>query len=95
VISHEPAIQFALELDMRMQVRVSVETRTTAYHVRTNEYPEEQLSVYVAAKRYGGIQQEESYTAVMDKLASVAKEIVDNHVVDSILLPLQHAIAIR
>lgn len=95
VISHEPSIQLALDTDCRVQIRLNVEARTSAYHVRTGEYPEEQLSVYVTARRYGGLEPGESYISVMDNLAEVAREIVDGHVVDSILRPLQHAIAIR
>ena len=53
VICNEPVLQLALDSDCRIQCRLSVETRTTAYHVRTAEYPEEQLSVYLTARRYG------------------------------------------
>ena len=38
-----------------MQCRLSIETRTNAYQVRTGEFPEEQLSVYVTARRYGSL----------------------------------------
>ena len=34
VVSFEPAIQVALDADCRIQVRLGLETRTTAYHVR-------------------------------------------------------------
>ena len=53
IISHEPSIQLALDEDCRLQARLSVETRTSAYHVRTGDFPEEQLSVYLTARRYG------------------------------------------
>ncbi len=95
IISHEPSIQLALEDDCRVQIRVSVETRTSAYHVRTGEYPEEQLSVYVTARRFGGLDSHESYVPTMDHLAGVAREFVDGYVMESVLRPLQQAIAIR
>ncbi len=55
VINYEPTITLALDEDCRMQCRLSIETRTNAYQIRTGEFPEEQLSVYVTARRYGGL----------------------------------------
>ena len=37
MISHEPSIQFSLADDCRIQCRLSVETRTSAYHVRVGD----------------------------------------------------------
>jgi hypothetical protein len=95
LVGHEPSIQFALDTDCRVQCRLSVETRTSAYHVRTGEYPEEQLSVYLTARRYGSLEAGETYVSTMQKLAGVCKELVDNYMIDNVLRPLQQAIAIR
>jgi hypothetical protein len=84
-----------LDTDCRVQCRLSVETRTSAYHVRTGEYPEEQLSVYLTARRYGSLEAGETYVSTMQKLAGVCKELVDNYMIDNVLRPLQQAIAIR
>ena len=54
-INHEPSITLALDEDCRVQCRLSVETRTNAYQVRTGDYPEEQLSVYLTARQYGSL----------------------------------------
>jgi len=94
-VSYEPAIQFALDDECRVQCRVSVETRTSAFHLKTGEFPEEQLSVYVTARRYGSLGPGETLTEAMEKLASICNEMVDEYVVDHILLPLQQAIAMR
>lgn len=94
-INYEPALQLALDPECRTQVRLSAEARTTAYHVRTGEFPEEQISVYLTARRYGSLDAGESFVTAMDRLADIAREIVDNYVVDHVLRPLQQAIAIR
>jgi hypothetical protein len=94
-ISYEPALQLALDSECRTQVRLSLETRTTAYHVRTGEYPEEQLSVYLTARRYGSLDAGETYVTAMNRLAEIARKLVDNFVVENVLRPLQHTIAIR
>lgn len=94
-ICYEPALQLALDADCRTQVRLSLETRTTAYHVRTGEFPEEQLSVYLTARRYGCLDTGETYISAMDRLADIARNLVDNFVVENVLRPLQQTIAIR
>ena len=95
MVAYEPSIQFSVDDDCRIQCRVSVETRTSAYHVRTREYPEEQISVYVTTRRYGSLDPGETYVDAFARLASLAIEVVDGYVVDSVLLPLQQAIAIK
>jgi hypothetical protein len=95
VISSEPALQLALDSDCRTQCRLSVETRTTAYHVRTSEYPEEQISVYLTARRYGSLDAGETYVNAMTRLATVCRDLVDNYVIENVLRPLQQAIAIK
>jgi hypothetical protein len=95
VLASEPSIQFALDEDCRLQCRLSVESRTTAYHVRTKEFPEEQLSVYFTARRYGSLESGETFVGAMQKLADTCRDVIDGYVVEHVLRPLQQAIAIR
>jgi hypothetical protein len=95
VICHEPSLQLALDSDCRTQCRLGFETRTSAYHVRTGEYPEEQISVYLTARRYGSLDSGESYVTVLLRLTEICRDLVDNYVVDQVLLPLQQAISIK
>jgi hypothetical protein len=95
VLSHEPSIQLALDSDCRTQCRLSIETRTNAYHVRTGEYPEDQISVYFTVRRYGSLDAHESYVAAMARLAELCRELVEGYVVDNVLRPLAQTIAIQ
>jgi len=95
VICNEPSIQFALDEDCRVQCRLAIETRTSAYHVRTGEFPEDQLSVYFTTRRYGSLEPGEDYVTAMNQLAESCQDIVDNYVVDHVLRPLQQTIAIK
>ena len=95
LVGHEPSIQLAFDNDCRTQCRLSVETRTSAYHIRTGEFPEEQLSVYLTARRYGSLEPGETFVTSLDRLAALCKDIIDNYVVEHVLRPLQQAIAIR
>lgn len=94
ILANDPSIQFAMDEECRLQCRLSVETRTTAFHVRTREFPEEQISVYFTARRYGSLDGE-TYVSAMQKLAETCQEIVDHYVIENVLRPLQQAIEIR
>jgi hypothetical protein len=95
VINFEPSLTLALDEDCRTQVRVSTETRTNAFQVRTGEFSEEQLSVYVTARQYGSLDASVTYVEVMDRLAKLAREVVDGYVVDQILRPLARTISLK
>ncbi|MGQ9576535.1 MAG: hypothetical protein ACUVUC_14580 [Thermoguttaceae bacterium] len=95
VINQEPSLTIALDEECRLQCRVSIETRTNAYQIRTGDYPEEQLSVYVTARQYGSLPPDRTFVATLDKLAEVCQEMVENHVIDQVLRPLARTIAMK
>ncbi len=95
VINYEPSLTLALDEDCRLQCRMSVETRTNAYQVRTGEYPEEQLSVYFTARQYGSLGPEVTYVTALDELSKICHEMVDSYVIENVLRPLAQAIAMK
>ncbi len=95
IISHEPMITVALDAECRLQFRLSVETRTNAYQVRTGDFPEEQLSVYVTARQYGSLGPDHTYAETMDRLNEVCIEMLESHVIEHVLRPLARTIALK
>lgn len=95
VINYEPSITLSLDEECRMQCRLSIETRTNAYQIRTGEYPEEQLSVYVTARQYGSLGPKMTYIDAIGQLTKVCLDVVDNYVVDYVLQPLARTIALK
>lgn len=95
VISHEPMVTVALDSECRLQFRVSVEARTNAYQVRTGDYPEEQLSVYVTARQYGSLGPDHTYAETMDRLNEVCLQMLQSHVIEHVLRPLARTIALK
>ena len=93
IISNEPNLTFAFDEECRLQCRISIEPRTSAYQIRTGEYQEDQLSVYVTARQYGSLAANQTYVETLDRLHEICRDIVDNHVVDSVLHPLARTIA--
>jgi hypothetical protein len=95
VINYEPSITLSLDDECRTQCRLSIETRTNAYQIRTGEYPEEQLSVYVTARQYGSLGPKMTYIDALEQLTKVCVEVVDHYVVDFVLQPLARTIALK
>jgi len=95
VINHEPSLTIALDEDCRLQCRLSLETRTNAYQVRTGEYPEDQLSVYVTARQYGSLSPDRSFGETLEKLAQTCHEMIESHVIEHVLHPLARMIACK
>jgi hypothetical protein len=95
VVNYEPCLTLSLDEACRIQLRVSVENRTSAFQIRTGEFPEEQLSVYVTARKYGSLDPDETFVQAVDNLAQVCQNVVDNYVIENILRPLQRTIALR
>jgi len=95
VINYEPSLTMSLDEDCRTQVRVSTETRTNAFQVRTGEFNEEQLSVYVTARQYGSLEPQATYVEALERLAQLAREVVDSCVVEQILKPLARTISLK
>ena len=95
VINYEPSLTLAMDEECRTQVRISTETRTNAFQVRTGDYGEDQLSVYVTARQYGSLEPSMSYVEAVDRLFRIGVEVIDNCVVDQILRPLARTIAMK
>ena len=95
VVSYEPSLTIALDEECRVQFRLSVETRTSAYQVRTGDYPEEQLSVYVTARQYGSLGPDTTFVDTLKRLNVVCQDMLDRHVVEQVLKPLAQAIALK
>lgn len=95
LINCEPSVTLAFDEDCRTQVRVSVETRSNAYSIRTGDYSEEQLSVFVTARRYGSLDAGDSYVEAIRRLRGLCDDVCSKHVVSEVLQPLAQAIASR
>jgi hypothetical protein len=95
IINNEPSLTFALDEDCRLQCRLSIEARTNAYQIRTGDYQEDQLSVYVTARQYGSLAADQTYVGTLERLWEVCRDVVDNYVIDTVLQPLARTIALE
>jgi len=95
IVNYEPNITLAVDESCKMQCRLNIETRTNAFQIRTGEFPEEQLSVYVTARRYGGLPPDTTFLEMLDRLSALCHEMIDDYVADNVLRPLARAIAMK
>ena len=95
VLNFEPTITLALEPSCRLQARLSIETRTTALQVRTGEFDDEQISVFLTIRQYWGNGPERTFLDSFIKQRAIGEELARNYVVPRIVQPLARAIASR
>ena len=93
VINFEPSVTLALDEACRLQCRLSVETRTNAYQVRTGEFPEDQISVYFTVRQYWGTGPEQTFLESFRRQREIGEEIVEKLIIPRIVRPLAQAIA--
>jgi hypothetical protein len=95
VINFEPSMTLALDPSCRLQARVSVETRTNAHQVRSNEFPDDQISVYFTVRQYWGPGPDMTFVESFRRQREIGEETLQGIVIPRIVRPLAQAIASR
>jgi len=95
VISFEPVVTIALEESCRRQARLQVETRTNAYQVRRQEFPEENITVCFTVRQYGSLGHDASFPETFRALREMSDELMEQCVIEQVLNPMREAIASR
>src|SRR5260221_7141075 len=95
VINYEPSLMLALDDACRSQCRLSIETRTNAYQIRTGQFPEAPISVYFTIRQYWGKQPYKTFGESYENQRRIAQELVDSHVLPNVITPLSRAISAK
>lgn len=95
VINYEPTVTVALDESCRLQARLMVETRTSAYHVRRGDFPEEHISVYFTIRKFGSLDPGTTYEETLDILRTHSEKLLEQSVIQQVLKPLAQAISAR
>ena len=91
----QPSITVALSEDCRLQGRIDVVTRTNSYQVRTGDYSNDVISVYLILRRYWGDRPKQPLDKLVVEMAERAETLCTNFVVPRVLKPISSAIASR
>ena len=70
-------------------------TRTDNYQVRTGEYNDDEISIYLTVRRYWGDRPKEPMEQLLAKMADRADHLCQTHIVPKVLRPISSAIASR
>jgi hypothetical protein len=95
VINYEPALMLALDESCRLQSRLSIETRTNAYQIRTGHFPDAPISVYFTVRQYWGRQPFDTFLESYRNQRRICAELVDSHVIPAVVRPLAQTIAAK
>lgn len=91
----QPAFVVSLSDDCRMQARIDVITRTDNYQVRTGDYNEDEISIYLTLRRYWGDRPREPMQDIFSSMFERADELCAARVVPNVVRPISSAIASR
>jgi hypothetical protein len=85
----------ALSEDARTHARVWVEPRTSPAQVRSGDFSDEMLSVYVIVRQWSGGRRLPELHEVHTQLIEMGEKFVDEQVLGAFLSPIRNAIARR
>jgi hypothetical protein len=94
-VDFQPTVTVALSDDCRLQARIDVVTRTNSYQVRTGDYSDDVISVYLILRRYWGDRPREPMEKMFVNMAERAEELCHTHILPKVVKPISAAIASR
>src|SRR5207247_2539820 len=94
-VDFQPTVTVALSEDCRLQARIDVVTRTNSYQVRTGDYSDDVISVYLILRRYWGDHPKVPAQQLLSEMAERADALCTNHLVPKVIRPISTAIASR
>jgi hypothetical protein len=93
IVECEPTLVIALDEDCYMQARLSLETRSNSYQVRTGQFDDEPISVYFTVRRYPQpgmiIRLKESFA----RQSEICEDLSGRVVIPQVIQPIAAAIA--
>lgn len=94
-VDFQPTVTVALSEDCRLQARIDVVTRTNSYQVRTGDYSDDVISVYLILRRYWGDRPREPMEVMLASMAERAEQLCHSYILPRVVKPISAAIASR
>jgi hypothetical protein len=91
----QPSVTVALSEDCRLQARIDIVTRTNSYQVRTGDYSDDVISVYLILRRYWGDRPKEPMEVLLQQMAERGERLCQQYILPRVLRPISSAIASR
>lgn len=94
-VDFQPTTVVALSDDVRLQARVDIVTRTSGHQIRSGNFSEDVISIYLIVRRFWDDLPKQPMTEVFADLATRAERLAESHVLPRIVRPIGTAIASR
>ena len=94
-VDFQPTVTVALSEDCRLQARIDVITRTNSYQVRTGDYADDVISVYLVLRRFWGDRPKTPLATLASDMADRADSLCQKYIIPRVLRPISSAIASR
>lgn len=94
-VDFQPSVTVALSDDCRLQARIDVVTRTNSYQVRTGDYSDDCISVYLILRRYWGDRPKTPMEDLFAEMAERGDNLCNEYILPRIVRPISQAIASR
>jgi hypothetical protein len=95
VLHYQPTLMMALDDGCQLQGRLSLETRTSAYQVRTGQFNEAPISVYFTVRQFWGKQPFKTFGDAYQNQRRILDELVTQYVIPNVITPLQKVIGAK
>lgn len=95
VVNFEPSLTMALDESCQLQARLSIETRTSAYQVRTGDFGDDQISLYLTIRQYWGNGPDLAFVDSFRRQREIGEELLQRSVLPRVVRPLAQVIASR
>ena len=92
-LEFEPSIVLAMDDSCSLQARVSIETHSSSYQVRTGQYDDEPISVYLTVRQYPEPGKVMDLGASMLRQCGQCEDLTRRLIVPQIIRPIAAAIA--
>jgi len=95
VLNYQPNVMLALDDSCQLQARMSVETRTNAYQVRSGNYPDSPITVYFTVRQFWGRQPFKTYADSYANQRRLIDELAADFLIPNVITPLRQAIGAK
>lgn len=95
VIDAQPYYGIALSPECDLQAYIEVKSRTTTFEVRSGDFENEPIGVYLTTRKYWGVENPSSLVDALGTLFDVSEGLATEMVVPNFVNPLAAAIASR
>lgn len=92
-VDFQPLLGVALTDELDVQAHIEIKTRTSARQIRTGEYRDDPISVYLIVRKYGPFADVRELPTALADLRKRGEHLVETCIIPKLLKPIRDAIA--